>query len=168
MVVVVVVVVAVDDDVVFDDGSAMFNAVAMEYSASRLEEFDEHVRDQTQYVRFFLMRTWITMLGLCSVVFHVAARSAIASAAPVSGVAVLAQYVLFLLMHAGITILGLSSVVFCVVAASTLLVWTMSPSLKRRRRGTGLGFMPGTDVKPMAEQKCENWLREKYSTNAIR
>ena len=154
MVVVVVVAVAVDDNVVFDDGSVMINAVAMVYSGSRLEEFDEHVPDQTQYVRFLLMRTGIAMLGLCSVVFHVAARSAIASAAPVSGVAVLAQYLLFLLMHAGITILGLSSVVFCVVAASTLLVWTMSPSLKCRRRGTGLGFMPGTDVKPMADQKC--------------
>ena len=161
VVVAVAVAVAVGDDAVFDDGGVMINAIAMAYSASRLEEFNEHVPDQTQYVRFLLMRTGITMLGLCSVVFCVAAGSAVASAAAVSGVAVLAQYVLFLLMHAGITMLGFSSVVFCVVAASTLLAWTMSPSLKRRRRGTGLGFMPRTDVETDGRTKMLKLLEGK-------
>ena len=139
----------------------MINAVAMAYNVSRLEEFDEHVRDQTQYVRFLLMRTGITMLGLCSFVFRVAAGSAVASATAVSGVAVLAKYVLFLLMHVGTTMLGFSSVVFCVAAASTLLAWTMSPSLKRRRRGTGLGFIPETDVETDGRTKMLKLLEGK-------
>ena len=54
-----------------------------------------------------------------------------------------------------------SSVVFCVAAASTLLAWTMSPSLKRRRRGTGLRFIPETDVETDGRTKMLKLLEGK-------